>query len=105
MTETTYIHDEPDGTSPHMIENQMSLEPGQDWLEVVWKRKAGHLPRVFVIAGTRITETDGMKALSIDEVQKILSQTHPEVRNATFNEEIVGGERQIKFMPRAGRKG
>ena len=32
-------HDEPDGTSPSMIENQYKVKPGQDWLQPILEKK------------------------------------------------------------------
>lgn len=32
-------HEEPDGTSPYMIENQMGITPDEDWLLVSWARR------------------------------------------------------------------
>lgn len=99
MTDMTYIHNEPDGTSPFMIENQRNVPHGEDWL--TYKRRV----RVFKIGSKTIEETDTMREMSVDQVRDVLKHTHPELKNATVNTRKDNGQTIVEFMPRAGTKG
>lgn len=61
--------------------------------------------RVFKTGSTRIVETESMRGQSIEQVQAMLANQYPEVKNSTIRTRTEGEYTVVEFMPQPGRKG
>lgn len=104
---TTLTHDEPDGTSPYMIQNQRNLAPGEDWLNLTPAATdtddKTEKPRVFKVGGKLIPDPDATK--TIEDVKNTLKLMYPEVSTGTHKVTDDGEQVIVEFLPKAGKKG
>lgn len=59
----------------------------------------------YKTGSTKIAADESMAGKSVEEVQAILANQYPEVKNATIRQRTEGDDTVVEFIPQPGRKG